>query len=200
VREDKVMMENVQSDPNDDASSPVEDVPRIEDAGDPDLSEPVEVSEDDADLLDASSRSLDAAGALADGEGEVTTRAGVVDVDDAGDADSIEAEPGEGLFAIDEKRLQDGMMPAPSAHHIAVELKSIESEVRRLLADNDPKRKRKLGGSRRWQELEEDVIAWRFTSRFQEDVLTRLRELIVRRNHLFRRLHFLAGIRPTWNS
>ncbi len=194
------MMENVQSDPNDDASGPIGDVPSIEDAGDTDLSDSAEVSEDDADLLDASSRSLDSAGAMTDGAGEMTTRAGVVDVDDAGDADSIEAEPGEGLFAINEKRLQDGMMPAPAAHHIAVELKSIESEVRQLLADNDPKRKRKLGGSRRWQELEEDVISWRFTSRFQEDVLTRLRELIVRRNHLFRRLHFLAGIRPTWNS
>lgn len=91
-------------------------------------------------------------------------------------------------------------MPATSAHRIAVELKSIESEVRQLLVDHDPRRKRKLGGTRRWQELEEDVINWRFSSRFQDEVLTRLGELIVRRNHLFRRLHFLAGIRPTWNS
>ncbi len=194
------MVENIQSDPNDDALEPVGDVPSIEDSGDPDLSESAEVSEDDAELLDASSRSLEASGALADGEGEAKTRDGVVDVDDAGDADSIEASADEGFFGIDEKRLQDGMTPAPSAHRIAVELKTIETEVRALLADFDPRRKRKLSGSRRWLELEEDIISWRFSSRIQEDVLTRLRELIVKRNHLFRRLHFLAGIRPTWNS
>ncbi len=186
-------MENGQPDQNN-------DVPSIEDASEPDLSEAGEVAEDDPDLLEASTRSLEAVGALADSEGVATTRAGVVDVDDAGDADAIEAAPNEAPMSFVTKRLQDGMTPAPSAHRIAVELKSIESEVRKLLADYDPKRKRKLSGTRRWQELEEDVISWRFSSRFQEQVLTRLRELIVRRNHLFRRLHFLAGIRPSWNS
>ena len=38
-----------------------------------------------------------------------------------------------------------------SAHRVAVELRRIESEVRVLLEERDPKRKRKLSGTSRWK-------------------------------------------------
>lgn len=87
-----------------------------------------------------------------------------------------------------------------SAQRIAVELRRIESEVRRLLDDHDTKRKRKLAGTRRWNELEEDLIQWKFSGRVNEDVLRRLHSLVMQRHHLFYRLKFLAGTRPTWNT
>ncbi|MFH1107923.1 MAG: hypothetical protein V1790_01810 [Planctomycetota bacterium] len=87
-----------------------------------------------------------------------------------------------------------------SPHRVAVELRRIESEVRALLEERDPKRKRKLSGTSRWQELEEDIVSWRFSGRFNEDTLRRAQELIARRHHLFNRLRFLASTRPTWNS
>ena len=83
---------------------------------------------------------------------------------------------------------------------MALELKRIESEVRELLGERDSRRKRKLSGSRRWRELEEDILGWRFTGRFNEAALARLHRLIVRRDYLFRRLRYLAGTRPTWNT
>lgn len=87
-----------------------------------------------------------------------------------------------------------------SAQRIAAELNRIETEVRKLLEDRDPKRKRRLGGSRRWSELEEDLIALRFTGRIEEPTIAALRRLIDRRHYLFGRLRFLAMTRPTWNS
>jgi len=87
-----------------------------------------------------------------------------------------------------------------SAHRVAVELRRIESEVRALLEERDPKRKRKLSGTSHWQELEEDIVRWRFSGRFNEDALRRVQELIARRHYLFHRLRFLASTRPTWNS
>ncbi len=85
-------------------------------------------------------------------------------------------------------------------HDVIVELKSVEAEVRRLVEERDPKRKRKLSGTHRWHELEEDIIGWRFSGRFDETTLRRVQELIARRHYLFRHLHFLAGTRPVWNS
>ena len=83
---------------------------------------------------------------------------------------------------------------------IVVELKRVETDVRQLLADYDPRRKRKLAGTRRWLELQEDILAMRYAGRMSEEWLDRLQELCVRRRHLFSRLKFLAGTRPTWNT
>lgn len=87
-----------------------------------------------------------------------------------------------------------------SARPLVVELKGIEAEIRRLLGDRDPKRKRKLAGTRRWLELEDDVLTLRHTGRIDEATLDEVLRLIRRRHHLFRRLKFLAGTRPTWNT
>lgn len=87
-----------------------------------------------------------------------------------------------------------------SGHRIENELSKIETEVRGILADRDTRRKRKLTGTRRWQELEDDIITWRFGGKIDEPSLDRLNELISRRRYLFTRLNFLAGTRPTWNS
>lgn len=87
-----------------------------------------------------------------------------------------------------------------SSHKVIVELKKIETDVREILGERDPKRKRKLAGTRRWQELEDDILSWRYTDRFDETNLARLNELITRRHYLFGRLRFLAATRPTWNT
>ena len=87
-----------------------------------------------------------------------------------------------------------------SAQRIAIELRHIEAEVRRLIEDRDPKRKRKLAGTNRWHELEEDIISWKYSNRMDEPTLHRLSELIARRHHLFKHLRFIASTRPTWNS
>ena len=83
---------------------------------------------------------------------------------------------------------------------IAVELKHIEREVRELLEDRDIKRKRKLAGTYRWLELEEDVRNLLYTGRIDMETLRRLQGLVTRRHHLFRKLKFLSGTRPVWNS
>ena len=87
-----------------------------------------------------------------------------------------------------------------SAQRVAVELRRIESEVRAIIDPHDSKRKRRLTGTHRWHELQEDIIAWEFTGRFDESELRKVRELIAQRNHLFEHLKFLASTRPTWNS
>ena len=87
-----------------------------------------------------------------------------------------------------------------SAHKVVVELKRIETEVRALLEDRDTVRKRKLAGTRRWVELEDDLIQWRFSGRIDEPTLRRLQELVSYRHYLFHKLSFLAVTRPVWNS
>jgi len=87
-----------------------------------------------------------------------------------------------------------------SAQRIAGELRRIESEVRGILDVVDNKRKRKLAGTRRWTELEDDIIQWKFGGRMEEQALRNLHLLVMRRHFLFNRLRFLAGTRPTWNS
>ena len=192
----------------DETSGESEGDPVIEDALSPQVSEDEVVPEDDPDLLDPSARSLDiddqddGQGEEAAGSAVVATAEQAVESDDEGDADKISDEP---------EPAGDGTQPAPappvsdcererSAHRIAVELKHAESEVRQLLEGRDSKRKRKLSGSRRWRELEEDVIQWRYSSRCDEDSLARLRELVARRNYLFQRLNFIAGTRSGGNS
>ncbi len=79
-------------------------------------------------------------------------------------------------------------------------LKRIETEVRGLLEGVDGKRKRKLSGSRRWRELEEDLLSWQHTSRIDAPAHKRMLELVARRDYLFRRLVFLSRTRQVWNS
>ena len=87
-----------------------------------------------------------------------------------------------------------------SASRVMGALKQIETEVRSLLDGVDGKRKRKLSGSRRWRELEEDLITWQHTSRIDVPAHKRIMELIARRDYLFRRLVFLSRTRQVWNS
>lgn len=119
---------------------------------------------------------------------------------DAEDAVSM-VEPRAGLSGSAGQRDSDTYgNPAARAHDIAGELTRVESEVRGILEAVDDKHKRKLGGTSRWHELEDDIIAWRYSGRIAEADLARLRQLVARRHHLFRQLSFLAGTRPTWNS
>ena len=87
-----------------------------------------------------------------------------------------------------------------SPRTVAVELKRVEQQVRQLLEDRDPRRKRKLAGSRRWSELHDDILTWRYASRLDEQTLRDLERLVSRRHYLFQRLRFLACTRPTWNT
>jgi len=87
-----------------------------------------------------------------------------------------------------------------SSQRVAVQLRHIEEQVRAIIDSRDSKRKRKLTGTQRWRELEEDIISWQFSGRFEESQIQRVRELVVQRDHLFNHLRFLASTRPTWNS
>jgi hypothetical protein len=87
-----------------------------------------------------------------------------------------------------------------SAARLGHELNLVETEVRQLLEGKDPKRKRKFTGTRRWQELEEDIVASYYNERMDITTIQNLNQLIARRHAMFRRLQFLAGTRPTWNS
>lgn len=120
----------------------------------------------------------------------------------AGDADSDSAaipdEP-EGAAASKPSALRD-WSGETSSRAVAVELKRIESEVRAILQDRDPRRKRKLAGTHRWEELEEDLLSWQFTGPIDDATNKQLRLLVRRRHYLFNRLRFLARTRPTWNS
>ena len=87
-----------------------------------------------------------------------------------------------------------------SGHKIAAEMARIETEIRKILDERDPKRKRKLISTRRWQELEEDVIAMKFSGRMNENTLRELTQLVMQRHFLFSHLRFVAATRPTWNT
>lgn len=87
-----------------------------------------------------------------------------------------------------------------SVNDLALELRAVEKKVRSLLEDRDTRRKRKLAGSRRWLELEDDILNLRFSGRVPEDMLRELQVLVQRRHYLFHRLRFLTTTRPTWNS
>ncbi len=87
-----------------------------------------------------------------------------------------------------------------SAHAIEVELQHIETSVRTALETVDSRRKRRLGGTQRWRELEQDISSWRFTGRFSEEAAQHLLYLIRKRHSLYERLSFLSSTRPTWNT
>ena len=184
------------------------DVPALEDAYDPQVVIPEVASEDEPTLLDASVRALEgdvaesdaALGAPSDTDMPATPSVGDDDErEDAGDADTIPDEPEEaGAPGADATVLDWGC--ETSARRIAIELKHLEQDVRALLDGRDSRRKRRLTGTRRWLDLEDDILSWHGTPRFDPESLSRLQQLISKRHHLFRRLHFLAGTRPRWNS
>lgn len=87
-----------------------------------------------------------------------------------------------------------------SAHHIGIELKHLEDEVRDLLEPIDQRRKRKFSGTRRWHELEDDLRAIRFSGRLPEATIAKILQLIAKRHSLYGRLSFLSATRPTWNT
>ncbi|MDO8631951.1 MAG: hypothetical protein Q7R41_15810 [Phycisphaerales bacterium] len=199
---------NPRDEPQTNASN---DVPHVEDAAEPEEAPTVGLPDDEAEAaaLSLEARALDG---------------GVIE---AFPSESVSSEPSRASMAAPTRRLSfdDGTSdtgritdePAPagsissrfrkgdwehefSAHRIAAELSRIEIEVRRLIEDCDPKRKRRFTGTRRWHELEEDLLSLRFTGRVDEDTLRRVFELIARRHFLFGQLRFVASTRPTWNT
>jgi len=119
----------------------------------------------------------------------------VAQADDTSDAGSIPDELGAEAAAFN-----GDWQVEMSAHRIAIELKRVETRVRELLSDRDSRRKRKLAGTFRWHELEEDIIGWRADRRMAPETLEELHRLVGRRHYLFCQLRFAAGTRPTWNS
>jgi len=122
-----------------------------------------------------------------------------------GDADAGDSDPSSGMDSGPGALLADRVETLPfdretSTPRIASELRRIESEIRELIEERDSRRKRKFSGTRRWHELEEDILTWKFTDRFTPEQLNHVQQLVARRHHLFHRLRFLASTRPTWNS
>ena len=116
--------------------------------------------------------------------------------DDGSDTEASQCAPGDDAQEPGEVDWANEL----SVRRIAIELNHIEEEVRSSLAGRDSKRNRRLSGTRRWLELEEDIGELLYRGRIEESVLEKLRLLVSRRHHLFRRLKFLTGTRPTWNS
>jgi len=180
-------------DTNEDAELPGEEF------ADPSLNGAVE--EDAAELLQSHALAVEEGPSLSPADSGIAhrasppTRGALIDdeVDDAAGLDetapAAAAEGGETDWSNE-----------MSAKKIGGELRRIEEEIKRILEGRDPRRKRKFSGTRRWLELEEDILSWRYTDRFDEPALARLRCLVARRHHLFRRIRFLAGTRPTWNT
>ena len=185
---------------------PSEPGPDMEDAYEPEPPDQECVSEDDPSLLDPATRSL---------SGEEGEQAEDVDKETL----AVEQPQPKATFEDDVSSDAEAVSDAPespaatapidapvnwerqmSAHRIAVELKRVETEVRSVLEDRDPKRKRRLAGTHRWRELEDDIQHWRYAGRFDKATLDRLEQLIIRRHYLFGRLRFVASTRPTWNT
>ncbi len=162
------------------------------------------ISEDDPQLLRTGFQpeALDAA--MANGAVPPTslpeTSTNFMEAEDAGDVSpaSVEQPPPPLTASAGEhathRRLEF------STRHVVAELKQVEDEVRKILEPRDSKRKRRMAGTQRWLELEDDILSWKFAGRFDEATLRRLHQLVTRRHHLFRQLHFIAGTRPTWNT
>jgi len=162
------------------------------------------LEEDDPTLLDPAVRSLEPDSAIimeeqAPPPGVVADSPVGPPGDVGGDADAIVDDVADREALLDTQRPE--FTPHERvAHRTAVELKHIETEVRELLEQFDTRRKRKLSGTRRWRELEDDILRWRFSGRFDEEALGRLQRLVARRHHLFHRLRFFADTRVRWNS
>jgi hypothetical protein len=189
--------------PDREAPTSADDPPTIEDAyAAEDTATDAVVEEDDPRTADFASRSLEGPAIEPDADTVADSAAPVSPAmsEDQGVSDMAAASTDSAAAPIAHPEQTGDWENELSAHRVAVELRRIESEVRALLEERDPKRKRKLSGTSRWQELEEDIVSWRFSGRFNEDALRRVQELIARRHYLFNRLRFLASTRPTWNT
>ena len=189
--------------PGDEATPPVEDAHQADDAASTAQEQWRPVEEDDPSLMDRGSRALEGASASGGVDTEVrdhsTLSPSSADAEGASDTTPSLIESAGATTAVHLEQTGDWENEL-SAHRVAVELRRIESEVRAILEERDPKRKRKLSGTHRWHELEDDILSWRFSGRIDEDSLRRLQKLIGRRHYLFHRLRFLSSTRPTWNT
>ena len=189
--------------PDREAPTSADDPPTIEDAyAAEDTASDAVVEEDDPQTADLASRSLEGPALEPDADtlADSVVPASQALSEDQGASDMVAVSTDAAAAPIAHPEQTGDWENELSAHRVAVELRRIESEVRALLEERDPKRKRKLSGTSRWQELEEDIVSWRFSGRFNEEALRRVQELIARRHHLFNRLRFLASTRPTWNT
>ena len=182
-----------------------EQTPQIEDANEPENIADSVPDEDAPELLSGLSRVLEDqlddtenadAAAI---EASKAAAAMAAQRDDTSDTEAI-SDGTDGGSEVQSPEKDTDWESELSAHQVVVVLKRIETEVRSLLEGVDGKRNRKLSGSRRWRELEEDLISWQYTSRIDQTVLKRLMQLVARRDYLFRRLIFLSGTRQVWNS
>ncbi len=115
--------------------------------------------------------------------------------------DDAPAAPSEAQSAATAGRpVRDTWDPAATPRHLAVELKRIEARIQELLEGIDPRRKRRLEGTRRWLELQDDIAAIRFDGRIDEGRVREINALCAKRHRLFRHLNFLVATRPTWNT
>lgn len=189
--------------PGDEATPPVDDAYQADEATSTTQEQWHPVEEDDPSLLDRGSRNLE--GAVAEGAGDSESQglsrlsASGADAEVASDESAGLIESAVATTAVHAEQTGDWENEL-SAHRVAVELRRIESDVRAIIEERDPKRKRKLSGTHRWHELEDDILSWRFSGRFDEDTLRRVQELIGRRHYLFHRLRFLSSTRPAWNT
>ena len=181
-----------------------DEIPSVEDASQPDESAAEVVADDEGELLDPSARALEGTVSDTDEEKDAKARqvAKRITADSDSDTESISDTDEESamLSSSAPQRRPFDWEYETSAHNVVVELKRIELEVRQLLEDRDTRRKRKLSGTHRWRELEDDLRSWRYAGRFDIAALDLLSGLVTRRHYLFRRLRFLASTRPTWNS
>lgn len=137
---------------------------------------------------------------LEDREERIDEEAAVGEATAYGDADSAALTLDASAVAAEPLNVPLRWDPYASAHRIGIELKRLENEVRELLEPVDPRRKRKLNGTRRWHELEDDLRALRYGSRLPEATMVKVLQLIAKRHSLYRRLSFLSSTRPTWNT
>ncbi len=189
---------------NQPSASAANGLPEIEDANAPDAPTDTDLEEDDLELLTPDARSLKTEASQEEVDAEDVAAADshalrTAEKDDTSDTDSEGEDPATS---------HDPATPKPatsidcerSARPVIIELKRIETEVRNLLGSRDTRRKRKLAGTRRWLELEEDLVAWRASGRYDGATVSRLHELVRKRHYLFNHLRFVAGTRPTWNT
>ena len=181
------------------ATSDVEDTPALDDATD-EPPVPEVTPEDDPEPLTRAARTFDEGAATAEPSVLHPVEDRLIHPDDTSDVGEFEDEGPELSEEEWRARSRARWDVEPEIQHISSELRAIEAEVRSLFEGRDPKRKRKFAGTRRWLELEEDVIALKYSGRFSEESLVTVQRLAVRRHYLYGRLRFLCSTRPTWNS
>ena len=181
------------------ATSDVEETPPLDDATD-EPPVPEVTPEDDPEPLTRAARSFDEGAATAEPSLPHPVEDRLIHPDDTSDVGEFEDEGPELSEEEWRARSRARWDVEPEIQHISSELRAIEAEVRSLFEGRDPKRKRKFAGTRRWLELEEDVIALKYSGRFSEESLVTVQRLAVRRHYLYHRLRFLCSTRPTWNS